>query len=75
MLESLMGDLGFAGETLGDKLKSATQEKFRSLTVAWEVHTIRNRIAHEGMGFELSQHETKRVIAIYEQIFHEFGYI
>jgi len=75
MLEELMSQLGFKGDTLGDKLKSATQDKFRSLTSAWEVHTVRNRIAHEGASFPLSQHEAKRVIAIYEQIFREFGFI
>ncbi len=75
MLEVLMGDIGFKGVTLGDKLKGATQEKFKSLTAAWEVHTIRNRIAHDGASFLLSQHEAKRVIALYEQIFREFGYI
>ncbi|MFA6076453.1 MAG: hypothetical protein WC735_00010 [Candidatus Paceibacterota bacterium] len=75
MLESLMGQLGFKGETFGDKLKSADQEKFRNLTSAWEVHTIRNRIAHEGASFELSQREAKRIISIYEQIFREFGFI
>ena len=75
MLESLMDQLGFKGETLGDKLRSATQDKFSSLTSAWEVHTIRNKIAHEGTSFNFSQHEAKRVIALYEQIFREFGYI
>ncbi len=75
MLDGLMDQLGFKGETLGDKLKSADQEKFRNLTSAWEVHTIRNRIAHEGSAFLISQHEAKRVIALYEQIFREFGYI
>lgn len=75
MLDGLMDQLGFKGESLGEKLKSATQETFRSLSYAWEVHTIRNRIAHEGDQFGLSQHEAKRVIAIYEQIFREFGYI
>ncbi len=75
MLESLMDQLGFKGETLGDKLKSTDQNKFRNLTSAWEVHTIRNRIAHEGASFELSQHEAKRIIALYEQIFREYGFI
>ncbi|MCX6751931.1 MAG: hypothetical protein NTZ87_00295 [Candidatus Nomurabacteria bacterium] len=75
MLESLLDQLGFKGDSLGDKLKGATQEKFKSLSSAWEVHTIRNRIAHEGASFALSQREAKRVIAIYEQIFREFGYI
>jgi len=75
MLDSLMTQLGFKGEDLGEKLKSADREKFRNLSFAWEVHTIRNRIAHEGTSFGLSQHEAKRVIALYEQIFREFSYI
>jgi len=75
MLEDLLGQLGFHGENLGDKLKLANQDNFPQLTVAWEVHTVRNRIAHEGLVFELSQHEAKRVIALYEQIFHAYGYI
>ena len=73
MLDDLMGQLGFQGENLGDKLKVANQNKFPNLTVAWEVHTIRNRIAHEGLAFELSQHEAKRVIALYEQIFQNMA--
>jgi len=75
MLETLMEQLGFQGATLGDRLKKATQDKFKNLTHAWEVHNIRNRIAHEGDSFQLSQHEAKRVIALYEQIFREFGFI
>ena len=75
MLFGLMDQLGFKGESLGDKLKSADGDKFKSLATAWEVHTIRNRIAHEGSEYEISQHEAKRVIALYEQIFREFGYI
>lgn len=75
MLEILMGELGYKGENLGEKLKSAGEKNFRHLGTAWEVHTIRNRVAHEGSVFELSHHEAKRVIALYEQIFREFGYI
>ena len=75
MLDNLMDQLGFKGEGLGEKLKSANQDTFRGLTTAWEVHTVRNRIAHEGQQFELSQHEAKRLVALYEQIFREFGYI
>ena len=75
MLENLLDQMGFLGETLGDKLKSADQESFPQLTRAWEVHTIRNRIAHEGLAFEVSNHESKRVVAIYEQIFRDYGFI
>lgn len=83
MLFDLLAQLGFKGENLGDKLKEANQpaspsqggSNFRSFNYAWEVHNIRNKIAHEGSSFELSLHEAKRVIALYEQIFQEFGYI
>ena len=75
MLLGLMEQLGFKGENLGDKLKGANQETFPQLTTAWEVHNIRNRIAHEGLAFELSHHEAKRIIALYEKIFHGYGYI
>jgi hypothetical protein len=75
ILEDLMQDLGFKGESLGERLKNTNQENFRNLTSAWEVHTIRNRIAHEGMSFDLSQHEAKRIISIYEKIFRDYGFI
>lgn len=75
ILENMLKDMGFPGETVGDRLKSATRETFPQLTQAWEVHTIRNRIAHEGLAFELSHFEAKRVIALYEKIFYAYGYI
>lgn len=75
MLETLLTDLGFKGATLGDRLKMASKDTFTGLASAWEVHTIRNKIAHEGMAFDLSHHEAKRVIAIYEQIFRTYGFI
>lgn len=75
MLFDLLTQLGFKGESLGDKLKEANRDNFRSLSSAWEVHNIRNKIAHEGSSFEISLHEAKRVIALYEEIFKEFGYI
>ena len=75
MLESLLEQLGFRGATLGDRLKLANQDNFPNLTIAWEVHTVRNKIAHEGLAFELSQHEAKRIIALYEKIFHDYGFI
>jgi hypothetical protein len=75
MLEDLLDQMGFKGENLGEKLKSANQDNFPQLSTAWEVHTVRNKIAHEGLAFELSQHEAKRIIALYEQIFHAYGFI
>lgn len=75
MLEGLLDQLGFDGIGIGEKLKNATVDRFRGLPIAWEVHTIRNKIAHEGSSFYLSNHEAKRVVALYEQIFMEYGYL
>lgn len=75
MLDDLLDQLGFKGATMGEKLKSADPEKFDSLAIAWEVHTIRNSIAHEGTTFDVSQHEAKRVTALYEGIFRKYGFI
>lgn len=75
ILDVLMKDLGFKGQSLGDRLKMSSQETFNGLSSAWEVHTIRNKIAHEGLNFELSKHEANRVIAIYESIFRQYGFI
>ncbi len=75
MLDGLLDQLGYKGETMGDKLKAADRETFKSLTEAWEVHTVRNRIAHEGSAFDISQQEAKRIIAVYEQIFRQYGFI
>lgn len=75
MLDDLMTQLGFQGQNLGDKLKDANQDSFRMLSTAWEVHNIRNKVAHEGSDFSLSRQEAKRIIASYEDIFKNFGFI
>lgn len=75
MLFDLLTEMGFKGDDLGDKLKEANRDNLANISSAWEVHNIRNRIAHEGSSFEISLHEAKRVISLYEQIFGAFGYI
>lgn len=75
ILDSLLDTLNLPGDSLGDKLKAVDMEKFPKLNTAWEVHNIRNRIAHEGSSVNLSEHETKRVLHIYEQIFRDYNFI
>lgn len=75
MLFDLLTQIGFKGESIGDKLKEANLASFKGINSAWEVHNVRNKIAHEGSSFELSLHEAKRIVALYEEIFQEFGYI
>ncbi len=48
---------------------------FKTLDNAWEAHKLRNRIAHEGMGYDVEYREAKKAIELYESVFKEFDYI
>jgi hypothetical protein len=75
MLDKMTLDLGFVGGDLGERLKSASADHFKNLDNAWEAHKVRNKIAHEGLGFKLEYREAKKTIELYEAVFKEFGVI
>lgn len=75
ILDVLVERSGFPGVTLGERLKNSDPGVFRTLSYAREAHGIRNRIAHEGSNFVLSEREAKHIIKLYEDVFHEFDYI
>ncbi|MDP6119753.1 MAG: hypothetical protein QF748_02260 [Candidatus Pacebacteria bacterium] len=75
ILDEIVTAQGFRGESLGEKMKGIEKSDFNTLNQAWDAHKVRNRIAHEGGNFILTQREVKRVIGLYEQVFKEFQYI
>lgn len=75
LLEELLEKEGYPGVTVGDKLKGASPDSFSTVNQAWRAHTVRNRIAHEGADFELSQKEAQETITQYKMVFEEFGAI
>lgn len=75
MLDELLTSMGHHGESLGDKLKGVEASDFQTIDLAWDGHKIRNRIAHHGSDFILTERETKRVIDLYRQVFEEFDCI
>lgn len=75
ILEEMVKKMGYEGESLGERLKVVEPSDFTSIQSAWEAHKVRNQIAHEGSGFELTHREAKRIIGLYEQVFKEFEYI
>ncbi len=74
ILEELLSELGYAGVSVGDKLKSAPSS-FRTIEQAWRAHSVRNRIAHEGANFELSEMLARQTIAEYKMVFDEFDFV
>jgi hypothetical protein len=75
ILADLFDSLGYQGDTVGDKLRSAEKAPFNTLSAAWEAHRIRNAIAHEGADFTLTEREARRIVGLYESVFREFDYI
>ncbi len=76
ILDELLENMGYTGETVAEKLKNAqNSQSFLTIDNAWEGHNIRNRIAHEGYDFPLSQLETRRIIRLFETVFEELRYI
>lgn len=68
MLAEVLRTKGYQGETVADMLKNAN---FRTVQMAWDAHGIRNRIAHEGSDFQLTEREAKRAFLLYESVFRE----
>lgn len=75
ILDGLLKERGYAGNTLGERLKSIGPQQMDSLNDAWEAHKIRNMIAHEGPDFVLTKRMVQDTINRYQRVFREFGLI
>lgn len=72
MLAEVLREKGYQGETVADMLKEAS---FKTVQLAWDAHGVRNRIAHEGSNFQLTEREAKRAFSLYESVFRELKVI
>jgi hypothetical protein len=75
MLDDALARRGYVGDGVGEKLKAVDPADLRTLQDAWDVHKVRNQIAHEGSAFDLSELLARRTIARYEGIFRELKVI
>lgn len=75
MLDELLRVAGYHGDSIGEMLKAVEKSDFLTLDQAWEAHKVRNRIAHDGAAFELTERDAKHVISLYEAVFKEFKII
>lgn len=75
LLSELLDKMNLVGDSMGDKLKSVERSDFNTLDLAWEAHKVRNRIAHDGSDFLLTQREARRIIDLYKQVFEEFSFV
>lgn len=73
ILDDTLKRQGYAGPTLADRLKSISPESLHSIRDAWDAHMIRNKIAHAGADFVLTQKIARETIMRYERVFKELG--
>lgn len=73
ILDDTLKKQGYAGNSLGERLKSMSSHQFASLNDAWEAHKVRNRIAHEGSDFVLTKRIAQETIMRYQRVFQELG--
>lgn len=75
LLYDMLDQMGYEGQSIGEKLKNVEPQSFNTLDEAWRAHKVRNIIAHEGGSYVLSRSEAERAIRWYETVFKEFYYI
>lgn len=75
ILDEILVKMGYQGAGIGERLQRVAKGDMKTLDQAWEAHKVRNHIAHDGTAFPLTQHEAKRVINLYKEVFAEFYYV
>lgn len=73
ILDETLKEKGYAGASLGERLRSISPSQLNSLDDAWTAHKIRNQIAHEGADFVLTKRLAEETINRYRRVFTEFG--
>lgn len=71
LLDSVLRDMHFPGETMGERLKMAAY-RYRSISDVWPAHKLRNQLVHDST-FELSIGQAKRAIKDFERALKVLG--
>jgi len=75
LMEESLKEKGVAGDTVSELLESAKSNGYTFIQSAWDAHLVRNKIAHEGLNYPISQIETRRIIKMYQNFFEEIKII
>jgi len=73
ILDEILKNAGYAGGSLGERLRSISPSQLESLDDAWQAHKIRNQIAHGGADFVLTHKLAQDTIKQYRRVFYEMG--
>lgn len=73
VLDEALKNLGYRGESIGDRLKRISAADLPMLNELWEVHKIRNQIVHDG--YKIGEEETIKALKTYKKALLELGII
>lgn len=73
LLDKALRERGFRGETMGERMKSASKV-WRNANLVWTAHKLRNKIAHE-TDIRLTFDQTRRALAVFKQGLKDLGAI
>ncbi len=73
LLDHVMREMGFGGQTMAERLRSAEKRFSRSQYDAiWQAHKLRNSLAHD-IGFDLVPSMAKDALRTFEQALRTLG--
>lgn len=73
VLDETLKRMGYAGTSLGERLRSISPSALSTLDDAWQAHKVRNDIAHSGVDFVLTHKLARETIVRFERVFSELG--
>lgn len=73
LLDHALKQRGFKGETMGERMKSATPT-WKDANVVWRAHKLRNQVAHE-QDIQLRYDQTRGALACFKQGLKDLGAI
>lgn len=73
LVEQALKDRGFAGQTMGERLKTA-KAQFTRLDALWNAHKLRNQVAHEP-DVKISYDQARRALAGFKRALKDLGAI
>lgn len=70
LVNDVLKEAGFAGETIGEKLKAITSEQLQSINELWDAHKLRNLVVHDS-SFKIKHTEVRQAIEKYRKALRE----
>lgn len=74
LVDEVFKKIGFAGETLGERISSITEQEVHSITELRDAHNVRNQLVHTP-GYKLSKEDAERAMRHYQKVLEELEMI